>query len=123
VLAAETFKRLQREGSWGIDQILEGDNLKAAKGFSNSFMAVGMKSGFWGDAGDSGPWLTPSRLKGMHGYVPGDKNMDASFAVLGPGIAHVRLPRGHVVDVAPTVAALLGLRMGNVEGANLLSSK
>jgi predicted AlkP superfamily pyrophosphatase or phosphodiesterase len=119
-LAANTFKRLQQEGSWGIDQILEGEQLKAAKGFSNCFMVIGMKSGFWGDGGDSGSWLTPSRFKGMHGYIPGPRNMDSSFAVFGPGIPHLRLPRGHIVDVAPTVAGLLGLRMTGIEGTNIL---
>jgi predicted AlkP superfamily pyrophosphatase or phosphodiesterase len=121
-LATKTFQQLQNEGSCGIDQILDRERLKAAKGYSNSFLGVGMKSEFMADGGDAGPWVTPSQMKGMHGYIPGPKNMDASFAVLGPGIIHQRLSRGHIVDIAPTVAALLGIKMTNIEGSNMLLS-
>jgi predicted AlkP superfamily pyrophosphatase or phosphodiesterase len=123
-LAARTFQQLQRDGCWGIDQIYDREQLTKAKAYPDSFLAIGMKSGFAVDEGETGPWLTPSgQLQGTHGYAPGPKEMDASFAALGPGIQHQRLPRGHVVDVAPTVAALLGLQMTNVEGSNILPNR
>ncbi len=62
-------------------------------------------------------------MKGAHGHFPGPPDMDAAFAALGPGIPHVRLPRSRIVDVAPTVAAMLGLQMAHVEGVNLLKSE
>jgi hypothetical protein len=119
-LATKAFQKLRQQGSCGIDQIFDRQQLKAAKGYATSFLAIGMKPGFSADSGDDGPWVTPAQGKGAHGYPPGPKNMDAAFAVMGPGIPHLRLPRAHIVDVAPTVAALLGLRMTNVEGTNLL---
>jgi predicted AlkP superfamily pyrophosphatase or phosphodiesterase len=119
-LATKTFQNLQQEGSWGIDCILTPEQLKAAQGYSNSFLVAGMKQNVMADGGDAGPWLTNSSMKGMHGYIPGPKQMDASFAAFGPGIAHRRLARGHVVDVGPTVAALLGIQLPPGEGVNLL---
>ena len=119
-LATRTFEQLFHEGSWGIDRLFTREELKAAKGYPNSFLGANMKSGFAVEGGDTGPWLTASEERGMHGYAPGPKGMDASFVALGPGIRHQRLPRGHVVDIAPVVAALLGLQMTNVEGVNIL---
>ena len=119
-LALKTFQKLKQQGSYGIDQIFDHQQLKAARGYATSFLAVGMKSGFSADGGDEGPWITPAQGKGAHGYPPGPKEMDAAFAIIGPGVPHLRLRRAHIVDVAPTVAALLGLQMLNVEGTNLL---
>jgi hypothetical protein len=43
--------------------------------------------------------------------------MNATFLAHGPGIRkEARLGRIRNVDVAPTIAALLGLEMKNVEG-------
>jgi hypothetical protein len=47
--------------------------------------------------------------------------MDAIFIAVGPGVARGRdLGKIDMRDVAPTVAALLGLAMPNVEGRNVL---
>ena len=121
-LTLKTFQKLKQQDCCGIDQIFDRQQLQAAKGYATSFLAIGMKPGFSADGGEDGPWVTPSQGKGAHGYPPGPKEMDAAFAAMGPGIPHTRLPRAHIVDVAPTVAALLGLRMTNVEGTNLLSA-
>jgi len=119
-LATKAFQKLQQQGCCGIEHIFDRQQLKAAKGYATSFLAIGLKLGFSAEGGDDGPWITPSQGRGAHGYPPGLKNMDAAFAAVGPGIPHLRLPRAHIVDVAPTVAALLGLRMANVEGTNIL---
>jgi hypothetical protein len=80
-----------------------------------------MKPGFTAEGGETGPRISPAHNKGAHGYAPGSVNMDSAFAALGPVIAQIRLPRGHIVDIAPTVANLLGLTMDHVEGFDLLS--
>ncbi|WP_446743634.1 alkaline phosphatase family protein [Silvibacterium acidisoli] len=121
-LATETFQRMLQENVWGIDRIMTAEQLKVAKGYPNSFLAINMKSGFSVEGGDTGPWLTAPSEIGMHGYAPGPRNLDASFAVTGPGIEHRRLPRAHVVDIAPVVAGLLGITMSDVEGVNILSA-
>lgn len=119
-LATKTFQELQQQGAWGIDTILTPQQLKASQGYTNSFLVAGMKSNVMADGGEAGPWLTGSSMKGMHGYIPGPRQMDASFVAFGPGIAHARLPRGHVFDVGPTVAALLGIQLPAGEGSDLL---
>jgi len=65
---------------------------------------------------ESGP------LKGAHGHLPDDPRMHATFIASGSGIrAGARLGLVRSVDVAPTAARLLGLRMENVEGRVLES--
>ena len=57
---------------------------------------------------------------GMHGYPADDPDMNAIFIAWGRGIrkgARVGLIRN--VDVAPTAAALLGLKLEGVDGKAL----
>lgn len=59
---------------------------------------------------------------GLHGYIASDPDMNALFIAWGKGIKKgVRLETLKNVDVAPTVAALLGLRLEAVDGQPLSS--
>ncbi len=62
--------------------------------------------------------ITPSSpVKGTHGYNPRHPLMYASFVAYGAGVKPgVVLPEVKNLDVAPTMAAVLGLEMKNVEG-------
>jgi predicted AlkP superfamily pyrophosphatase or phosphodiesterase len=75
--------------------------------------------GFWHDVGgepvgEAREGVTPV---GHHGFLAEDPEMDAFLVAWGRGIRPgARLDRIRLVDVAPTVAALLGLRMEGVDG-------
>ncbi|MAG29383.1 MAG: hypothetical protein CL908_00630 [Deltaproteobacteria bacterium] len=60
----------------------------------------------------------PSRdLKGMHGYLPGLPEMATGFIARGPGIRQgVEIPLIRQLDVAPTLARLLGVELGRADG-------
>lgn len=121
-LATKTFQRLRDEKVWGVDKVLLRDELDAAKAHTGAFLAVSMASGFTVGYGTSGAWLTPSgNTKGNHGYWPGPPELDAAFVAFGAGIAPRKLPRGKLVDVAPTAAKLLGVSIADMEGQNLLT--
>jgi predicted AlkP superfamily pyrophosphatase or phosphodiesterase len=119
--ATETFKQLASEGTFGIDKFYDATETRALEGYSNSFASISMKSGFLVGNSSSGPWLTDTKTRGMHGYAPGPKELDASFLAFGPGIPHRHIPRSKLVDVAPTVAHILNLPMPDVEGHDLLN--
>lgn len=54
---------------------------------------------------------------GAHGYINSDPDMDSVFLAAGAGIRRgARLGRVRNLDVAPTIARLLGLEMKNVQG-------
>ena len=61
--------------------------------------------------------VTPDVYAGHHGYLNSDREMDGVFLAWGRGIkSGARLERIANLDVAPTVAALLGLEMKDVDG-------
>jgi predicted AlkP superfamily phosphohydrolase/phosphomutase len=69
------------------------------------------------DAATPGRVIAPSGFFGQHGYLPDlvdlghSVNMHATFVAAGPGVrsSHSKIPGVQAVDVAPTVADLLGL--------------
>ncbi len=62
--------------------------------------------------------ITPmTGMKGAHGQTPGAPALDGTFVAFGAAIKPgVKLPKIRNVDVAPTIAAVLGVEMQNVEG-------
>lgn len=61
--------------------------------------------------------VLPSSRKGAHGFLPRTPGLLTSLVAAGPDIAQgVTLPAAHLVDVAPTGAALLGIGLPNADG-------
>jgi hypothetical protein len=66
------------------------------------------------------PVLSVPNFYGAHGYDPELTSMSAIFMAAGPDIRKGRLHRVRNIDVAPTVARLLGVKLGpTVDGAAL----
>ena len=64
-----------------------------------------------------GGYITDSKERGTHGYLNTDPKMQAIFIAWGAGVPKgTRLGNISNLDVAPTIAELLGLEMHNVEG-------
>lgn len=55
--------------------------------------------------------------KGQHGFLPTKPQMATGFLAAGPGIRPGPIERMELVDVAPSVARLLGFEMKDVEGS------
>jgi hypothetical protein len=63
------------------------------------------------------PLVPAGALKGMHGYLPSMPSMATGFIASGAGVRQgLRLPLVRMVDVAPTVAALLGIDLQGATG-------
>ncbi len=79
---------------------------RAGKMFSGSFKGTNV--------------VRRASIKGNHGYRPDKPEMLTGFLIAGRGVkAGVILERISVLDVAPTAAALLGVKMNDVEGRAL----
>ncbi|HUQ92982.1 MAG TPA: ectonucleotide pyrophosphatase/phosphodiesterase [Bryobacteraceae bacterium] len=76
------------------------------------------KSGYsFGGGQTGGPVVMRASPGGAHGYIATDPDMDAIFIASGQGIrSGVVVDRVRNVDVAPTLAALLGVTMPAVDG-------
>ena len=73
------------------------------------------------EGGETGPLVTPSVGHGTHGYSNTDPKMGALFVAWGEGIrSGVHLESMKNLDVAPTVASILKLKMKDVEGRVLI---
>jgi arylsulfatase A-like enzyme len=74
------------------------------------------------DSSDAPP-LRPAARRGAGGYLPHRPEMNAGFVAWGRGIrSGVRVPIMRQTDVAPTVARLLGLDLGDVDGRVLVGA-
>jgi len=74
--------------------------------------------GFGG--GTEGALFNEPHQSGAHGFLSSDPDMNSVFIACGRGIkAGVKLDVINNVDVAPTIAALLGLKMENIQGQAL----
>ena len=61
--------------------------------------------------------MTEVAQGGTHGYLNSDPNMQAIFIASGAGVPKgIHLDNIPNLDVAPTIAALLGLEMKKVKG-------
>jgi predicted AlkP superfamily pyrophosphatase or phosphodiesterase len=73
------------------------------------------------------PLVPSGALKGMHGYLPSLPEMATGFIVSGAGVRKgQRVPLVRMLDVAPTVAALLGVELNGAAGlpiAGILESR
>ncbi len=89
-------------------------------------LLVSAKSGYAFSGGLDGPVVTdvlPGTTPGSHGYLASDVAMDTFFIAWGQGVRRgVRLDGVRNVDVAPSVARILGLKMGDVPGRPLLAA-
>ncbi len=70
--------------------------------------------------GDTGAFVTPTQQVGAHGYPNSDPLMQGIFIAAGFGIQ----PKGEIpafpnVDIAPTIAQLLHVSLGTVQGKPL----
>jgi predicted AlkP superfamily pyrophosphatase or phosphodiesterase len=64
-----------------------------------------------------GNYVTGIDEGGTHGYLNTDPKMQAIFVAWGAGIASgVRLGKISNLDVAPTIAAILGIEMKTAKG-------
>jgi hypothetical protein len=118
----DVLQRLSAGPAGGIERIVDGAGLTALGGFSAASLVVGLRPGFRTGAALAGPVVRPAAEPGgTHGYLPAPRDMEASLFIAGDGIPAGRnLGQIDMRDVAPTLAAKLGVRLPKAEGRNLL---
>jgi hypothetical protein len=68
-----------------------------------------------------GATLAPAARRAAGGYLPERTEMDVGFVAWGRGLrSGVRVPHMSLADVAPTLAALLGVELAGAEGRALV---
>ncbi len=111
------------KGAEGIERVYGSDEISSL-GFPSSSesnqapdMVLSAKPGFAFSRESEGAYATDANEAGTHGYLNTDPKMQAIFVAWGAGIPRgIRLGAISNLDVAPTIAALLGLDMKHVQG-------
>jgi predicted AlkP superfamily pyrophosphatase or phosphodiesterase len=101
----------------GLVELIPRPELEAMGAFPGASLGFAAAEGYMLVAIDAPlPVLPSGALKGMHGYLPTMPGMATGFIAAGPGIRQGELPVVRQLDVAPTVAALLGMRLDQAVG-------
>lgn len=118
------LERLAADASAGVDRLLNEDEAKRLGGFPGAAFVVTLRSGYRLGGNLEGAVKVNGRVGGTHGFAPTLTEMNASFFLVGPGVAaNHNLGLIDMRDIAPTLAGRLGLRMPTAEGRDLLRQK
>ena len=115
------------EGIEGIDKVLGVDSFAAlglptpARDPQMSPLLLTAKDGYSFSGATGGPVTAAvPQLRGSHGYLASDPEMDALFIASGYGVrAGALAGRISNIDVAPTIAQLLGVALPSAKGKPL----
>jgi predicted AlkP superfamily pyrophosphatase or phosphodiesterase len=107
----------------GVEKVYAGEELKMlgypAVGSSDQApdLVLAARADYMFSGESEGDYVTAVPQAGTHGYINTDPQMQAIFIANGAGIPRgVRLGNISNLDVAPTIAALLGLQMKGMDG-------
>lgn len=116
------FEQLAKDPDSGIARVLSSEQVRRMAGWPGAEFAIELKPGYTFGLRPSGPLVTESAYRGMHGYLPDRKEMNSTFMIAGPGLSAGR-PLGEIDmrDIAPTLAAILGVRLAQAEGRDLFA--
>lgn len=115
----DTFQPLAGKPRTGIRRIATHDQIVAMGGDPEAFLALEAADEFTLAFGYTGDALGPASVAGAHGYFPDRPEMRASLLLYGPAIGAGKIENARLIDVAPTVARWLGLKLTKAEGRPL----
>jgi hypothetical protein len=119
-IAGDVLNRLANDASSGVTKVADRASARALGGFPDAAFVVALRSGYRLGSKLQGPVTLGVRPAGTHGYAPDVTDMNSSFFIAGPGIAAGRtLGQMDMRDIAPTLAALLGVPLTSAEGRRL----
>ncbi|MDW2800786.1 ectonucleotide pyrophosphatase/phosphodiesterase [Clostridium boliviensis] len=119
--ALRIIQTAAEEERLGIEKIYTEEELKAFHAFPVSGCMLEAKMGFSFDDSLTGPLVTDlkeeNKTYATHGYSPEKSEYNCCFVVSGKGIRKgYQLGEIHMVDIAPTIASILGVEFGSCDG-------
>jgi predicted AlkP superfamily pyrophosphatase or phosphodiesterase len=105
----------------GLVMLVDREQLDRLGAYPGALFSLEAAPGYSLGRGETGDdLLRPSGGLGSHGFLPSRDRMHAAFVAAGPAVAErlrgVRIPRLRMIDVAPTLAAILGLELRDATG-------
>lgn len=115
----EIFEPLAGKPGTGVGRIFTREQIVALGGDPEAYLAIEAADGFLFTWGYTGDLLSAARGPAGHGFAPDRADMMAALLFYGPSIAAGKLDGARLIDLAPTVAGWLGLKMDRAEGKAL----
>jgi predicted AlkP superfamily pyrophosphatase or phosphodiesterase len=119
--AGDIMRRLASDPASGVSNVVDQTSAQRVAGFPDAAFVVAVRPPYRLGTKLQAPVTVQASPAGTHGYMPGVKEMDSSFFVTGPGVrAGLDLGGIDMRDIAPTLAALLGVALSTAEGRRLV---
>jgi predicted AlkP superfamily pyrophosphatase or phosphodiesterase len=116
------FSKWAKQEKSPIKQIVTSAELRKLKAIPQAALMLEAAPGYSFDETLTGAEVRDSgeTYKGTHGYLPTDPRMRASLIIYGPGVrGGSNLPLTRMIDLAPSIASLLKLKLPQPEGKPL----
>lgn len=112
------FEQLARERFRGIFRVIGRADLDLHGAYPEALLIVEPVEGYYvGDAATGEAAIVATDRRGAHGMLPTEPRMHTGLIVSGAGIREgVPMPIVRQIDIAPTVARLLGFEMPQADG-------
>src|SRR5690606_34566977 len=101
-----------------IARIVDQRGIAELGGDPKAFLALEADAGVYFGTGRE-QYETKAAYQATHGYDPHQPAMKASLLFFGRGVKPKQLEGARLIDIAPTLASLLGLSLGEVDGTVL----
>jgi predicted AlkP superfamily pyrophosphatase or phosphodiesterase len=115
----EMFQQAAAKADSGIRRVLTHEQIVRVGGDPDAFLALEAAEGWAITGGVVGEAISPAIEAAEHGYPPERPEMRSSLLVYGPAIGHSKIENARMIDIAPTIARWLGLKLEKTEGTPL----
>ena len=118
----ELFRKASRQGPYqGLFRLVEQRELRALGAYPEALFVVEPVAGYLPvETFQSDRFVVPAPIQGAHGFLPDTPMMRTGLIMFGRGVrAGVSSPVVRQIDIAPTIARLLGLSLKSSEGVAL----
>lgn len=120
---ADIMKQLAEDPDSGILEVVDREGARARGGFPDAEYVLVSKKGYELRDDVTGDYCrTRLTQKAQHGYSENFPEMRASFMLWGKGVRPGSDPgEFELIDIAPTLAAMMGVSLPDAEGVNRLA--
>ncbi len=118
----DLFTKLAKDPASGIARVLTNEETAGVFAAKSAACVLVARPGYVFSESFEPPLVAKSNSRGAHGYAPEMPEMGASLFLWGDGVRRGDLGEVDMIDVAPTIAALLDLELPEAEGKPLVAA-